>query len=281
MPDISSRLALCSWSLGPRDPADLIARVRETDLNAVQLGLNPLHADPENWGDAIKQLQHAEICIVSGMFGTVGEDYSTLEAIARTGGVVPDEHWPENQRIIEGVASIAAENNLAVVSFHAGFIPHDETDPTFVKLLERIRWIADRFAQDTVEVLFETGQETAEDLLAFLEALDRPNVGVNFDPANMILYGKGEPVEALRKLMPRVRQVHVKDATASDKPGETWGAEVPVGEGEVDWRAFMQTLDEGGYTGPLVIEREAGAQRVADIRKAANHLRRVAAQAGN
>lgn len=279
MSEINSRIAVCSWSLQPTGPDDLIEKLRQAGLEAVQLGLNPLHTAPGTWGESVGRLQNAGVRIVSGMFGTVGEDYSTLETIARTGGIVPDEHWSENQDIVENVARIAKQNALDTVSFHAGFIPHDQSDPLFSKLIERIRWIADRFAQEGIDVLFETGQETAEGLLAFLDALDRQNVGVNFDPANMILYGKGDPIESLAKLMPRVRQVHVKDAVASDQPGVTWGSETPVGDGQVDWAAFQRTLDEGRYTGPLIIEREGGDQRVADVKRAADHLRQVAAQA--
>ena len=90
---------------------------------------------------------------------------------------------------------------------------------------------------------------------------------MNFDPANMILYDKGDPIAALRTLGPWIRAVHIKDARRTKVPG-TWGEEVTVGTGEVDWRAFFATLRELNYTGDFVIEREAGSQRVADIRAA-------------
>jgi L-ribulose-5-phosphate 3-epimerase len=97
---------------------------------------------------------------------------------------------------------------------------------------------------------------------------------VNFDPANMLLYGSGDPIEALRLLVPFVKQVHVKDATKSPKPG-VWGEEVPVGTGEVNWKAFFKTLREGGFDGDLIIEREAGDNRVGDIRHAKDYLPNV------
>jgi sugar phosphate isomerase/epimerase len=102
----------------------------------------------------------------------------------------------------------------------------------------------------------ETGQETAEHLLEFLGLVDRSNLAVNFDPANMILYGTGDPIEALRLVGPHVRSVHCKDALWSDQPGVTWGREVPLGQGQVDMRLYLQTLHELGYSGPLTIERE-------------------------
>lgn len=278
MPDLTHRLGVCSWSLQPRDPKDLIEKVHQTGTSAIQLALNPLRDDPDTWNDAVAQLQQANITILSGMFGTVGEDYSTLESIARTGGVLPDEHWNENWSIVEDVARIADTHNISTVSFHAGFMPEDTSDPRYSKMLERIRKIADHFTDKNIDVLFETGQETADHLWEFLQTLDNPRVGVNFDPANMILYGKGDPIQALRTLMPQVKQLHIKDATPSDQPGRTWGAEVPVGDGAVDWPAFLRVLDEANYTGPLVIEREAGDQRITDVKRAADHLRELAAQ---
>src|SRR6185369_16319577 len=106
----------------------------------------------------------------------------------------------------------------------------------------------------------ETGQEKAPTLLGVLSELDCPNVGVNFDPANMILYGKGDPVESLRLLASHVRQIHVKDAFPTLKPG-TWGREVPAGQGAVDWDAFFEAALALPRQVHFVIEREAGQDR--------------------
>ena len=127
--------------------------------------------------------------------------------------------------------------------------------------------MADLFGKQKIILGLETGQETAPVLVQLLERLDRTNVGVNFDPANMILYDKGDPIDALRGLGPWIRQVHVKDARRTKAPG-TWGQEVAVGSGEVDWRAFFSTLEQLNYTGDFAIEREAGTQRLEDIRTA-------------
>ena len=99
---------------------------------------------------------------------------------------------------------------------------------------------------------------------------------VNFDPANMILYGAGDPIEAVQTLGRHVRHVHIKDGTASAKPGREWGEEVPFGTGEVGPERFLGALQRIGYRGPLVIEREAGDQRAADVKTAVETLRRVA-----
>jgi sugar phosphate isomerase/epimerase len=120
-------------------------------------------------------------------------------------------------------------------------------------------------------LMFETGQETGQTLATFLDNLGRDNVAVNFDPANMILYDMGEPIASMKKLMPRIAQCHVKDAVGTKQPG-TWGAEMPVGQGEVDWRVFLNVLSAGDFRGDLVIEREGGDNRDADVQTAVDHL---------
>lgn len=230
----------------------------------LQLALDPVRTQPDLWGRSVDFLQEHGIRVVSGMFGTVGEDYSTLDSIRRTGGLVPDATWDENWRNIQVIAELAQRFDIRLVTFHAGFLPHDEQDPEFRKLLPRIVAVADLFASKGLQLAFETGQETADILRVFLERLARPNVGVNFDPANMILYDKGDPIEALKVLLPWLRQCHIKDAIRTKVPG-TWGEEVPVGTGQVDWKAFFRVLQENNYKGFLAIEREAGTQRVTDI----------------
>jgi len=266
-PPLSERLAVCSWSLQSAGAADLAAKLKATGIGRVQLALDPLRDSVAGWEQTEKVLRQNEIMIVSAMFGCVGEDYSTLESIRLTGGVAPDATWEQNRKNIRASATLAAELGQKLVTFHAGFLPHEESDPAFAKMLQRLTEVADVFAAEKIDVGLETGQETAPMLAGVLQKLNRPNVGVNFDPANMILYNKGDPVEALRTLGPWIRQVHIKDAARTRTPG-TWGEEVTVGEGEVDWLAFFATLKQLDFSGNFVIEREAGARRVADVRAA-------------
>ena len=267
MKDVRNRIGVCSWSLKPADPQELARQVKSVGIDRVQLALSPVATEPDTWGSAIDVLRKAGIVVVSGMFSPIGEDYSTLETIRATGGIVPDKHWQANLAMATQIAAIAKRENIKAVTFHAGFVPHDHTDPDYAKLRDRLATLAKVFADAGCSLLLETGQETADDLTKFLDAVDQPNVGVNFDPANMILYGKGDPIEAISKLITRVKNVHIKDATASAKPGE-WGAEVPAGTGEVDWKQFFKVLIDANYTGYLVIEREAGDDRAGDIAKA-------------
>jgi len=259
-----SNLAICTWSLRPTDPLNLAEQIEQTGINRVQIALDPLREQPAVWASLPSIFAQRGISIISGMFGTADEDYSTLESSKRTGGVVPDATWDENRRNIESAASIAQKLALKLVTFHAGFLPNEPGDRNFQKLLRRISWIADLFASKGTEIGFETGQETAETLRAFLQQLGMPNVGVNFDPANMILYDQGDPIAALRVLGPWLKQCHIKDAVKAKTPG-AWGEEVVVGTGQVNWRAFFQTAERLGFRGNFAIEREAGERRLADI----------------
>lgn len=262
-----NRLAVCSWSLQPPDPETLIQQVKEAGLRAIQIALDPIREKPEIWGKIGELCLANGMILASGMFGTIGEDYSTMESIRRTGGVVPDQNWAENWKNIQASADLAKTLGLRLVTFHAGFLPEDLADPAYNKLLSRIRQIADLFARKGIDLGFETGQEDADTLELFLIKLNRPNVGVNFDPANMILYDKGDPIDALQTLGKRLKQCHIKDACRTTIPGQ-WGQEVVVGTGEVDWKAFFETLDELKFAGFCSIEREAGDQRLADIKTA-------------
>jgi len=275
---LAERLAVCSWSLQPKDPADLIGQLGQLGMDKIQLALGPL-ADDGGWSDAGARLSAAGVTVVSGMFGTVGEDYSTLKTIRKTGGVVPDATWDENWRNIQRYVQVAVDLKLKLVSFHCGFLPEDPADASYDKLIGRLVKIADAFGSEGIGLAMETGQEDAGTLKRFLDGLAKPNVGVNFDPANMILYAKGDPVAAVKVLMPYVMQVHIKDATAALVPGQ-WGAEVPVGTGEVAWPAFFAALTAGGFGGYMSIEREAGEQRIADITRAKNFVLDTIGKAG-
>lgn len=267
---------MCSWSLQPENPKALVDALHAVGVSKIQIEIDPIRDQPAAWGEVETILADGGIQVVGAMFRTLGEDYSTLETIKVTGGIVPDATWEGNWKNIQANVPIIQKLGAKVVTFHAGFLPHDSADPQYAKLLERLGLIADHYADAGLELAFETGQETAPDLNRFLDDLGRENTGVNFDPANMILYDKGDPIEALRALGPRIKQTHVKDATRTKTPGE-WGEEVVVGTGEVDWPTYFATLDAIGFDSYLAIEREAGDTRLADIRAAREHLEKLAA----
>jgi sugar phosphate isomerase/epimerase len=268
--NLDHRLAVCSWSLRPDHCDDLIDKVRQCGLSAVQLHLDPIAENKPGWAGAGAKLRHAGIRAISGMIACVGEDYSTIARIEETGGVVPDATWPDTQRRMNACMPVAHALGLKLVTFHAGFIPHDVAAPIRAKVKKRISQLAMLFGERGISIGLETGQESAATLLGFLGEVGQTNVGVNFDPANMLLYGSGEPIAALRELADKILQVHLKDAIPSAVAGE-WGSEEPLGEGQVDWRAFFGVLADIGYTGALPIEREAGNDRIGDVKAAARY----------
>ena len=264
---LDHRIGLCSWSLRPDNPSHLVEALRQAEFAAVQLALSPMVHEPAVWGSAIDAMRTNAIEILSGMMAMIGEDYSTLESIRRTGGVRPDATWSGNLHHARQVAHLASIANLELVTFHAGYLPEDPTSPERTVMLDRLSAIADIFAEHQVGVALETGQERAATLLAVLDDVDRPSMGVNFDPANMILYGQGDPVEALGILAPYVRQIHVKDALPAEAPG-AWGREVAAGQGAVDWPRFLALAFRIAPPVNFVIEREAGGRRLSDVRAA-------------
>lgn len=263
----AKRIGACSWSLRPQSPRELAERVRRVGVAIVQLALDPLRTGAWSLEETVDALAAQGLSIRSGMMGMEGEDYSTLETIKATGGVRPTQHWNANLAAARANAKLAQRLGLRLVTFHAGFLPHERTDPERKLLLERLRALVDVFASEGVAVGFETGQESARTLLGVLAELERPSAGVNFDPANMLLYDMGDPVAALELLAPHVKQIHVKDARRTRTPG-TWGEEVCVGTGEVDWQAFFAVAARERLDIDLMIEREAGEDRIGDMQRA-------------
>jgi L-ribulose-5-phosphate 3-epimerase len=261
-------VGVCSWSL-QTDIAGVAKAMKRIGLEHVHLGIRPAVESP----DVMAAIQRQDWTISSTMIDFPQEDYSTLEAIKVTGGIVPDDSWDRNHKLFLGAVEATVGLGVKYLSMHAGFI--DESNPEYAgKLHDRIRTLADAAGDRNLILLLETGQETAQELRAFLEELNHPAVAVNFDPANMILYDKGDPIEAVQVLASWIKHLHVKDATRTKQPG-TWGAEVPWGDGEVNTATFLQTLEQIGFDGIMAIEREAGDDRLADIMLAAQRLKDV------
>lgn len=264
-------LAVCSWSLQPRSPDWLASYAVQCEIYAVQLALDPILNGQWTLEDTRQFLREQGISIISAMLQTEGEDYSTLDTIKLTGGLRPDHHWKANLERARKAAPLVRELGASLITFHAGFLPHVPRDPLRAVMLDRLTVVHDIFADAGVETALETGQESADTLRELLEELALPHLGVNFDPANMILYDMGDPVQALTTLAPWVKQIHLKDATRTTTPRQ-WGTEVPIGSGEVDWARFFEAMRAANLSVDLCIEREAGEDRVGDIRKGLAHL---------
>ncbi len=211
---------------------------------------------PERAKEFVDRLEKLGIKVTVVFAGFEGESYADIPTVERTIGLVPVETRAERVAELKEIADFANLMGVKTVGLHLGFVPHDRTTSEYKEVLAVTRDVCDHAKHNGQAIHLETGQEPADVLLAFLQDVERDNLFINFDPANMILYGCGEPIPALKTLGKYVRSIHCKDATWSDQPGKTWGAEVALGKGAVDFAAYLRTLNEIGYAGPLTIERE-------------------------
>ena len=172
-----------------------------------------------------------------------------------TVGLVPPDTRKERCEMVKKGADLAEHLGVKTVTTHAGFIPEDPLEPLYKGLIPDLRAIAEYCKQNGQWLCFETGQETPTTLLRTIEDINMDNVGVNFDPANLILYGKASPDYALDILGPYVKSVHIKDGRYPKRTREL-GEETPIGEGEANIPKLIAKLLALGFPGPLTIERE-------------------------
>ncbi|MCU1234567.1 MAG: Xylose isomerase domain protein barrel [Candidatus Solibacter sp.] len=208
-----------------------------------------------------KSLAAAGITVVTVFAAYEGEDYADIPTVQRTVGFIPRATRAARQQRTLAVSDFAAALGVNSIACHIGFVPEEVHDPDYVAVREMVRRVCDHAAGHGQNFALETGQERADVLLDFIRDVDRPNLRINFDPANLILYGTDEPIAALKKLAPLVVSVHCKDGDRppANIPGAL-GSERPLGEGSVNIPRFVQTLRELNFSGPLNVEREAEDQ---------------------
>ncbi|MBN1467035.1 sugar phosphate isomerase/epimerase [candidate division KSB1 bacterium] len=210
--------------------------------------------------------------------GFAGESYADIPTVEKTIGLVPEATRAERLREARSISDFTRAMGVDAIGLHIGVI-RDEDPVAYHQLIDIARQLCDHAAGNGQRVHLETGQESATTLLRFFRDVDRPNLAINFDPANMILYGSGEPIPALRLVGEYVKSVHCKDAKWAAQPGLEWGQEVPLGHGDVNMELFLGTLKEIGYVGPLTIEREiSGEQQARDIEEGVKLLRSLVKQ---
>ncbi len=257
------------------DPAATVAAAKLVGVECLQVyNRRPEGVTARQWAETwLEAIRGSGVALASAVTGFAQEDYSSIAAIHRTGGLVPDPTAEANVERVFDALDFAQCLGVDLLTFHVGFIPEDVSDPVFGKLVERLGRCADAAAGRGVRIGLESGQETAGALRRFLAALGRDNVGCNFDPGNLILYGNQPPIDALAALSGCIFQVHAKDATWSEQPGVAWGREVPLGRGQVDFPRLLERLLADGFAGNLIIEREAGQEPLTDIAGAVGLLR--------
>ncbi len=190
----------------------------------------------------------------------------------RTLGLVPPEWRAERISALKKGADFAHHLGLPAIITHLGFIPENAADPVFQEVVTAVRDVAVYLKTLGMEFWFETGQETPVTMLRLIHEVGTGNLGVNLDPANLILYGKANPVDALDVFGSYVRSVHAKDGRYPTDPYHL-GEEVKIGQGRVNFPRLIARLNEIGYTGPFIIEREiSGDQQIHDMREAVTYL---------
>lgn len=253
---------------------DTIAEIAAMGVRCGQLGIGGDTVITPGFIDQVKADRanhHFEIITVVAAYS--GEDYADLPTVQRTVGFIPPSTRAARLTRTLELVDVAAQLGVSTIACHIGFVPQDPLDPDYIDVRETVRRVCDCAALHGQTFALETGQEPAHELLEFIRDVDRPNLMVNFDPANMILYGSGDPHEAVRVLSSKIVSVHAKDGDWP-APGKL-GKERALGKGAVDFPRFIETLRSVGYQGQLCIEREAQdpMERVEDMRAAVPFLR--------
>lgn len=240
-----------------KDPAETIRDMKGLGVRSGQLGV-PGDMDLTGQGEAWRKALEAEDFTILTVFCSyVGESYADGPKVQRTVGFIPPDTRAEREQRTKDVSHFASAIGAKSIGCHVGFVPHDPNDPDYAAVKAMVQRLCDHAAQHGLTFVLETGQEPADILLKFLKAVDRPNLGINFDPANMIMYGTGDPIQAIGVLADHILSVHAKDGEwpVKDVAGAL-GVEKPLGQGAVGMEAFIAKLRQIGYKGMLAIERE-------------------------
>jgi sugar phosphate isomerase/epimerase len=255
-------------------PRDELRKVADLGLRSCQVSSwSPQDWTPEAAGRLRAAADDAGVTVSALWAGYSGPKAWNFTEGPSTVGLVPEEHRDRRTQELLSAAEFAARCGAPAIATHVGFLPEDPGDPAFEPTVSAVARIAGRCGELGLGFWFETGQETPVALLRTIRRAGGDNLGVNLDTGNLILYGKANPVDALDVLGPYVRGVHAKDGLYPTDPDKL-GQEVPLGEGKVDFPAFVAKLKGFGYAGPLTIEREiSGPQQLADVRRAIDVLR--------
>lgn len=260
-----------------RDPLETVREQKSLGVACGQLGIaGNVAMDGAAIGDWRSALESEYFTLVTCFAAYNGEDYADIPTVQRTVGFIPPATRAEREARTIELSDFAAAIGVNSIACHIGYVPENKSDADYIAVREMVRRICNHAARNGQSFALETGQEPAPVLLEFIHDVGRANLKINFDPANMILYGTGDPIEALGVLREHVTSVHAKDG---DWPPSgvvgALGTEQPLGKGAVGMPRFIAKLKEIGYTNPVNIEREVPdhAQRLADIRAGVELLR--------
>lgn len=255
--------------------SNVLRRAHDLRLNGCQLSCwDPALYTEEAAEQVSAASQQLDVEINTVWAGGPGKCIWNFHEGPGTIGIVPRSGRKVRIAALKAGADFAKRIGVRSITTHVGFIPEDPNDDLYKETLQSLKEVAGYCHQLGLEFWFETGQETPVTLLRTMEDIDMGNLGVNLDPANLVLYGKANPVDALDVFGQYVRGVHAKDGLYPTN-GRELGRETLLGEGKVDFPRLISRLkDEFGFSGHLTIEREiSGPQQLKDIQAAIQLLR--------
>jgi sugar phosphate isomerase/epimerase len=203
-----------------------------------------------------------------------------MKSVSATVGYLPEHTRAQRERRTIEISDFAASLGIGSIACHIGCVPDDRSDRDYIEARNVVRRICDHAAANHQTFALETGQESAEALLRFMDDTGRGNLKVNFDPANMVMYGTGDPIEAFEKLAAHVVSIHAKDGDPPPRGKvDALGMERRLGEGSVGIERFLKTVRACRYRGTIHVEHEIRdqRQRLQDIREAVALLRTLIA----
>ena len=230
---------------------------------------------PEN-AERVKKLFAEKNITISALWcGWEGPQVWNPYEGPKTLGLVPAEFRETRVKNLCDGGDFAKILGVKHIVTHMGFIPENPNDPDFIPLCDAVRTVAEHLKENGQYLLFETGQETPMTMLRCFETVGTDNLGVNLDTANLITYGKANPVDSLDVFGKYVMGMHAKDGTYPTS-GQKNGSEKAIGEGKVDFEGVLSGLRDLGYNGYVTIEREiSGDQQIADIRSGRAYLEKI------
>jgi sugar phosphate isomerase/epimerase len=236
------------------EPATTVAEIAALDPEACQLAVTgEVRLTRELAAGYRAALAAAGLRAITVFAAYEGESYADIATVQRTVGFLPRATRAQRERRTREVIDFAAATGIPSFATHVGFVPEERSSADYIEVRDVVRRLADYAASCGMTFCLETGQESAPLLLEFLHDVARPNVKVNFDPANMVLYGSGEPIEAFRLLRPHVVTIHGKDGDWPAAPGAL-GRERVLGTGSVDIPRFVRVVRESGFPGSIHVE---------------------------
>ena len=261
-----------------RDPDAALQRVHEFGVPTCQAGTDDFSDRVYTALKTAIEKYGIEVTAINTSGGPPNE-YTFYQG-PLTIGVVPIKYRQQRIDNYKRASDFAKRLGIPAVHSHFGFIPEDPNDPNYEGVVGALREVATHIKGNGQIVLMETGQETPITMLRAITDAGVDNQFVNLDCANLILYGKGNPVDALDVIGHLVRGTHAKDGVFPTNPREL-GEEVPIGKGKANFPKLIPRLKALGYTGPLTIEREiSGPQQLEDIKREKVYLESLVAKLG-